>query len=61
MRPTIAQRISELYRDESGVTTVEYALVAALFAVVAAVAATQLSQSEKSVVTRSTGYFSGGY
>jgi Flp pilus assembly pilin Flp len=57
----ILRRIIEIYRDESGTTTIEYALAVALFAVVAAVAATQLTQAEKGSLTRDTGYFSAGH
>jgi Flp pilus assembly pilin Flp len=61
MKPAVVRWITDLYRDESAVTTVEYALVAALFAAVAAVAATQLVQSEKGSLTRDTGYFGAGH
>jgi len=53
-------RAIELWRDESGVTTVEYALAAALLAVAAAVAMTQLQQSTTEAITQDKSYFEGG-
>ena len=55
-----ASRAIELWRDESGVTMVEYALAAALLGVAAAVAMTQLQQTTTEAITQDKSYFEGG-
>jgi Flp pilus assembly pilin Flp len=60
MKLAFVELIATMYRDQSAVTTVEYALVAALIAVAALVAATQLGQAETNVLNAGKGYFEGG-
>jgi len=60
MKLAFINLIIKLYRDESGVTTVEYALVAALIAVAVLVAVSRLEQAETSAISRDKTYFEGG-
>lgn len=60
MRPALVENLIELYRDESGVTTVEYALIAALIVMGALVVANNLTTAETGAMTKSKGYFEGG-
>jgi Flp pilus assembly pilin Flp len=60
MKLAFVELIAELYRDQSAVTTVEYALIAALVVVAALVAVAQLEQAETSALNSGKGYFEGG-
>jgi Flp pilus assembly pilin Flp len=60
MKRAIIDILIRIYRDESAVTTVEYALIAALMAAAAIVAATQLGQAETDALNRGKTYFESG-
>jgi Flp pilus assembly pilin Flp len=53
-------RAVQLWQDENGATMVEYALGAALLAVAAALAMTQLQQTTTEAITQDKSYFEGG-
>ena len=53
-------RIRRLWQDESGATTVEYALLAALLAAVSVLAVTQLGESTHDLIEQDKSYYEGG-
>ena len=60
MQSKTVTRIRELWRDESGITSVEYALLAALLAVACVVAVSQLGESTHDVIEQDKSYYEGG-
>jgi Flp pilus assembly pilin Flp len=56
----LAGMLTSLYRDESGATTVEYALIAALIVLVSVLVIAQLQQSLGESITQQKNYFEGG-
>jgi Flp pilus assembly pilin Flp len=52
--------VTAFYRDESGATTVEYALIAALIVLVSVLVIAQLQQSVGESITQHKNYFEGG-
>ena len=57
MRSDTVTRIGELWRDESGTTTVEYALLAALLAAVSVLAVSQLGESTHDLIEQDKSYY----
>ncbi len=60
MRSDTVTRIRELWRDESGTTTVEYALLAALLAAVSVLAVSELGESTHDLIEQDKSYYEGG-
>ena len=60
MRSDTVSRIRELWRDESGTTTVEYALLAALLAAVSVLAVSELGESTHDLIEQDKSYYEGG-
>ncbi len=52
--------MKRLWRDESGATMVEYALLAALLAAVSVLAVSQLEESTHDLIQQDKNYYEGG-